>query len=286
MAVDGTRVVDAHVHAARLPTLKLAWEDWTVQFADRIPLAAIYDDQGTIRPAAFHAYLADEGVDLAFLMAEYSPKVTGIQPVEDLLPIVEHDPSRVRFIAAVNPHYHFPVRREVQRQLDLGAVALKLHPVHGGYPPNSKELYPAYALCEERGIPAVFHSGTSVYPGATNRYGDPVLIDEVARDFPELTIVLAHAGRGWWYDAAAFLALARPRVWLEVSGLPPKRLPDYFARHDFGRLARRMVFGTDWPGAPGMRANVEAILGLGLDHDTAERVLHRNADELYHLGGR
>lgn len=284
MAVDGIPVVDVHVHAARLPTLKLSWDDWTIRFAGRIPLGELYDDEGRVRPEAFHAYLDAEGVDRAFLMAEYSPKVTGIQPVEDMLPLVEHDPSRVRFIAALNPHYHFPIRAELARQLDLGAVALKLHPVHGGYPPNTRELYPAYALCEERGVPAVFHCGTSVYPGATNRYGDPGLVDEVARDFPDLSIVLAHGGRGWWYDAAAFLALARPRVWLEISGLPPRRLPEYYARHDFARLSRRMIFGTDWPGAPGMRANVEAVLGLGLDRDTAERVLYRNALEVYKSG--
>ncbi len=284
MAIEGFPVIDAHVHAARVPTLKLDWSTWTTRFADRIPMDAIYDRDGTVRPAAFHRYLDEEGVDLAFLMAEYSPRVTGIQPVEDLLPIVDHDPARVRFIAALNPHYHHPVRAELARQLDLGAVALKLHPVHGGFPPNTAELYPAYALCEERGVPAVFHCGTSVYPGATNRYGDPALVDDVVRDFPGLTVVLAHGGRGWWYDAAAFLALARPTVWLEISGLPPRRLPEYYARHDFARLARRMVFGTDWPGAPGMRANVEAVLALGLDRDTVARVLHRNAQELYGAG--
>jgi uncharacterized protein len=279
--IEGIPVVDAHVHAARIPTLKLSWDEWTTRFAERIPRERVYDASGTVVPAAFHEYLAEEGIDVAFLMAEYSPKVTGIQPVEDLLPIVEHDPTRVRFIAALNPHLHFPVRAELERQLDLGAVALKLHPVHGGFPPNTNALYPVYALCEERGVPAIFHCGTSVYPGATNHYADPGLVDEVARDFPDLTIVLAHGGRGWWYDAAAFLALARPQVWIEISGLPPRRLPEYYAKYDFARLARKMIFGTDWPGSPGLRVNAEAVLSLGMDRDTVEGVLYRNALEVY-----
>lgn len=281
--IQGVPVIDAHVHAARIPTLRLSWEEWTIRFGDRVPFDRLYDSAGTVRPAAFHDYLAEEGVDLAFLMAEYSPKVTGLQTVEDLLPIVEHDPSRVRFIAALNPHFHFPVRAELERQLGLGAVALKLHGVHGGYAPNDPALYPAFALCEERGVPVVFHCGTSVYPGADNRYADPVAMDRVAGDFPGLRIALAHAGRGWWYDAAAFLALARPNIWLEISGLPPRRLPDYFAGVDFARVARRMIFGTDWPGSPGMRANAEQVLGLGLPAEVAEAVLFRNAVEFYRV---
>jgi uncharacterized protein len=115
---------------------------------------------------------------VALLMAEYSPRVTGIQPVEDMLPLVEHDPTRFRFIAALNPHYHFPLVAELERQLALGGVALKLHPVHGGYPPTRSDLYPVYARCEERGLPVVVHCGTSNFPGASNAFADPALLEE------------------------------------------------------------------------------------------------------------
>ncbi|MDP9485939.1 MAG: amidohydrolase family protein, partial [Actinomycetota bacterium] len=115
------------------------------------------------------------------------------------------------------------------------------------------------------------------------RYADPALLEDVARDFPDLTIVLAHGGRGWWYDAAAFITLMRPNVWIEVSGLPPKKLPDYYKNYNFGRLARKMIFGTDWPGVPGNRANAQAILDLGLERETTQRILHKNAREVYRL---
>src|SRR3712207_3341972 len=124
-----------------------------------------------------------------------SPKSTGIQPVEDLVPILSHNPDRFRLMANLNPHLHYPLVEELKRQIYLGAVGLKIHPVHGSFAPNDRMLYPAYALCEREGFPAVFHCGTSVFPGATNRYADPALIEDVARDFPELTIVLAHGGR-------------------------------------------------------------------------------------------
>ena len=85
------------------------------------------------RPARLDELFEEQGVDHALLFCEYSPRVTGIQRFEDLLPIVEHNPARFRPVANVNPHLHFPIADEVRRQLDLGAAALKLHPVHGGF---------------------------------------------------------------------------------------------------------------------------------------------------------
>ena len=223
-------LIDAHVHAANLPGLKLAWEDWTGGFPTRESARALYDDEGLVVPERFDEYLEREGVDVALVLAEYSPKVTGMQVVEDILPLVEHNPDRIRFIANVNPHLHHPVTAELERQLGLGAVALKIHPVHGGFPINERSLYKAYALCEERGIPVVIHFGTSVFPGASNRYVDARELNELVDDFPDLTVVLAHGGRGWAYEAAAVVALGRPNVWIEISGLPPKKLPEYYAR--------------------------------------------------------
>src|SRR6185312_5916699 len=67
---------------------------------------------------------------------------------------------------------------------------------------------------------------------------------------PGVTFVLAHGGRGHWYADAAALALAGPDVWIDLAGLPPKRLPGYYAGFDLPALARRWIFGTDWPGVP------------------------------------
>jgi uncharacterized protein len=282
--LDGIPLIDAHVHAARLPTLKMPLEEWTGHFEGGVEnLMKLYDGEGTIVPARFDEYMAHEGVDVAILFAEYSPKSTGIQAVEDMVPIIEHNPGRFRLMANLNPHLHYPLVGELKRQISLGAVGLKLHPVHGTFPPNDRLLYPAYAYCEGENIPIVFHCGTSVFPGATNRYANPELIEDVVRDFPHLTIVLAHGGRGWWYDAAAFMTLMRPNVYIEVSGLPPRKLPDYYKNFDLERLASKMIFGTDWPGVPGPGANAQAIADLGLSSETLASVFHENARRIYRL---
>jgi predicted TIM-barrel fold metal-dependent hydrolase len=281
--LDGVPLVDVHMHVARLPTLKPAWRDWAHDFGDTAVMSQVHGPDGTPDPGRLDAYLAAEGVDIALLMTEYSPKVTGIQPIEDVLPLAARNPARVKVIASVNPHLHYPVDEELRRQLDLGAVALKLHPVHAGFPACDPALYPAYALCQDAGIPVVVHCGTSVFPGSSNKFADPVLLDDVLRDFPRLTIVLAHGGRGWWYDAAAFMATSSERVWIELSGLPPSRLREYYARHNWGRLTRRMIFGTDWPGVPGIAANARAVAGLCPDEETAALVLGGNACQVYNL---
>ena len=127
------------------------------------------------------------------------------------------------------------------------------------------------------------HCGTSTFPGSSNKFADPVLLDDVLRDFRALTVVLAHGGRGWWYDAAAFMALSNERVWIELSGLPPSRLRDYYARHNWARLTRRMIFATDWPVVPGIAANARAVAGLCPDQATAALVLAGNATRVYKL---
>src|SRR5215472_19247132 len=281
--IDGFPLVDVHLHVARLPTLKQAWKDWADDFGDAQTLSRVYDRDGTPDPVRFDQYLAAEGVDIALLMAEYSPKETGIQPIEDVLPLVARNPSRVKAIANINPHLHYPVDDEFRRQLDLGAVALKLHPVHAGIAANDAALYPAYEICQDAGIPVVVHCGTSVFPGSSNKFADPVYLDDVLRDFRRLDLVLAHGGRGWWYDAAAFLALSSERVRIELSGLPPSRLREYYAGHSWPRLTRRMIFGTDWPGVPGIARNARAVAGLCPDERTASLMLAGNAARVYNL---
>jgi predicted TIM-barrel fold metal-dependent hydrolase len=277
--LDGRPLIDVHLHPARLDQLKLSWDTWVQDFGTP-ELAAMYVD-GRLDPARFDQYLAGEGVDVALLLSEYSPKVTGIQAIEDMAAIAAHNPSRISFAANLNPHLHFPIDVELERQLGLGAVALKVHPVHGGFAVNDQALYPAYSTCQERGLPIIVHTGTSTFPGASNRYGDPALVEDVLRDFRTLDVVLAHGGRGWSYDVAAVLALTNERVWLELSGLPPSRLQTYYARHNWTRLCRRMIFGTDWPGTPGIAKNARAVAALCADAETADLVLAGNAIQVY-----
>jgi uncharacterized protein len=276
------RVIDAHVHVATLASLKPPMLTWTGGFPST-DIPDLYDSDGRPRPAVFASYLDAEGVDCALLFSEYSPRVTGWQAIEDCMPFAEHDPGRFRLVANINPHIHYPLLDELRRQIDLGAIALKLHPVHAGFAMDSAEMYPVYAYCEAQQVPVIVHAGTSTFPGARNRYASLDHLVDVVRDFPGCSFVLAHGGRGWSFDTAAFLALSCDNVWIDIAGLPPHRLPEYYARHALPRLAARFIFGSDWPGLPGIAHNIASVRKLGLPADMTAAVLGGNAERVFRL---
>ena len=275
-----TPLVDAHMHVPRLATLKPAWLDWADTFGSP-RWREVFDADGDPVPRRIDALLDSQGVDRALLFCEYSPRATGVQVIDDLLPIRDHNPTRFRLVANVNPHLHYPIGAEVERQLDLGAVAVKLHPVHGAFSPAHSDVRPVFTICAERAVPVIIHSGTSSFPGSRSSCGDPQLLLDTIEDFPHVNFVFAHGGRGWWYDTAAFLALSKPNVWLDLSGLPPHKLPHYYARFDLARLAEKWIFGTDWPGVPGIRRNADALAVIGLPDDVLRGVYAGNAAKVF-----
>lgn len=283
MPAERVPVVDAHVHLPRLSTVSSAWSQWAADYGKDSPWREAFGPDGDPVPARFDALMAAEGVTVALLFAEYSPRATGVQPAEDLLPVIEYNRERFRLVANVNPAVHADPAKEAYRQLDLGAVAVKVHPVHGGFRPDSTEMYRVYQVCAERGVPLITHTGPSIFPGSTPETGDPNLLRPVAEAFPTTNIVLAHGGRGQWYADAADMALSYPNVWLDLAGLPPKRLPVYYQDFDLAALARKWIFGTDWPGVPGIAANAQAIARLGLPPDMLDGVLTGNARHVYAL---
>jgi uncharacterized protein len=279
--IDDMAVTDAHMHVPRLSTVSPAWMKWAEDYGRDSPWRTVFGPDGDPVPARLDALLQAEGVDTALLFAEYSPRTTGIQPAEDLLPLIAYNPGRFRLVANVNPAVHEDPAAEAARQLGLGAVAVKLHPVHGAFRPDATALHPVYALCAERGVPVIVHTGGSIFPGSEPEAGDPALMRQVVADFPGVTFVLAHGGRGRWYTDAAEMALACDNVWLDLAGLPPKRLPDYYAGFDLPGLARKWIFGTDWPGVPGVARNARAVAALGLPADVLAGVLSGHAARVY-----
>ena len=279
--IDGLPVVDAHMHVPRLSTVSSSWMQWAVDYSQDSSWQTVFGPDGDPDPARLDALLDAEGVDAALLFAEYSPRATGIQPIEDLLPLVGQNPRRYHLVANVNPLLHHPPAAEAERQLNLGAVAVKVHPVHGAFRVDRDDMYPVYDLCAERGVPVIVHTGPSIFPGSQDEAGDPKLIDTIAAAYPGVPFVLAHGGRGHWYADAARMALARDNVWMDLAGLPPKRLPDYYAGFDLPALAAKWIFGTDWPGVPGVRRNARAVAALGLPDDTLAAVLGANARRVY-----
>lgn len=272
-------VVDFHLHVCsydqQLPSVAEFMRSWLGQdlksYLDRV-----------LTTEGLLALLDENGVDYAVALAEMSPITTGMTPNEYVAQLCQGSERLIPF-ANLNPYLVTNLAEELERCVrELGCRGLKLYPTYQHFYPNEAQLYPLYAKAQELGIPVMFHTGTSVFRGSRLKYGDPIYIDDVAVDFPHLAIVLAHSGRGFWYQQAFFLARLHPHVYMEVSGLPPQNLLAYFP--DLERNADKIIFGSDWPGMPGIKQNIEAIRQLPLMGSTITKILGENAAKILRIG--
>jgi len=109
----------------------------------------------------------------------------------------------------------------------------------------------------------------------------PSFFDDIAVDFPDLKIVLVHGGRGFWYDRALFLARLHSNIYLEIAGLPPQNLLQYFPELD--KITDKVIFGSDWPGVPSIKKNIEIIKQLPFGAEAIDNILGGNAAKLINL---
>lgn len=241
-------------------------------------------------PKRFLEYLDRCGIERAGVIAYVAPDVIGYprEINEWCARFCSEAKDRLIPFGSVHPRLESDPAAEANRVLDLGIRALKFHPPHQLFAMNAYRaggegagIGEVLRVAEARGIPVTVHTGTSVFPGARNVYADPMPCDDVAVDFPKLDLILAHAGRPLHAETAFFLARRHPRVWLEVSGIPPRRLLDYLPR--LPQVADRALWGSDWPGpgVPDLRKNVEEFLALPLNEDAKRGILDGNAGRLF-----
>jgi predicted TIM-barrel fold metal-dependent hydrolase len=237
---------------------------------------------------ALLARMDADGIDRVGLINYVSPDLMGFTDEANpwMFRYASTDPSRLIAFGSVNPRFTSDPAGETARVIERGARALKVHPPHmlfraNAYQEDLPGLADVYRVAQDAGIPVTIHTGTSVFPGARSRFGDPMDVDDVAIDFPKLTILLAHGGRPLWMEAAFFLVRRHPNVYLELSGIPPARLLEYFPRLE--EIAGKTIWGTDWPspGVKSMRTNADAFLALPLTDGAKDAILDGNARRLW-----
>ena len=235
-------------------------------------------------PKAFLKYLDAAGIDRAVLINYVAPEVIGFteEVNQFIADYVKADPQRLIPCGGLHPRQSRDIAADIEQVLRLKLRMIKIHPPHQLLFPNDylngvKQLEIIYRAAEANDIPVMFHTGTSIFPGARNRYGDPIFIDDVAVDFPKLKIILAHGGRPLWMQTAFFLLRRHPNVYLDISGIPPKSLLNYFPRID--EIANKTMFGTDWPGpgVPEVKDNLDAFRALPLTESIQKQILSKTA---------
>lgn len=279
------RVFDVHIHV-------LPWEMLH-------PAAlALMDDEAhrgvrdVLRnPETLLRLLDQNDVERACCINYVSPDVMGFtREVNDWIARFTRDHrDRLLPVGSVNPLHERNVADEIERVLDLGIRLIKIHPPHQLFAANAyrfelPSLAAVYRACEERGVPVMIHTGTSIFPRARNVYADPMPCDDVAVDFPRLTLILAHAGRPLHGDTAFFLARRHPNVRLDLSGIPPRAILEYVPR--LREIADKVLWGTDWPspGIVSMKKNVEAFRALRVGEEIERKILWENASAIFARG--
>lgn len=279
-------ITDVHVHLQRFDGTKPSAESMLRERVRDYPrILSILKD-----PRSLLQHLDRAGVERACLINYPAPEVLGLEADgnEFLAGYVREDPKRLIAVGSVNPRIARDPAAEVEDAVTrLGVRALKVHPPHqlvaanayvDGKMPGLAEMYRA---AERLRVPVMVHTGTSVFPGARSRLGDPMDLDDVAQDFPELTVVMSHGGRPLWCDTAFYLVRRHPNIYLDISGIPPGRLLRYFPR--LAEIGDKVLFGSDWPGpdVPGIREEIEALQALPLPPDLAEKLLVTNARRIF-----
>lgn len=235
-------------------------------------------------PSSFLKYLDQASVERAVLINYVAPDFIGFTPeVNQYIADYTRDcPQRLISCGGLHPRQSQNILAEVEQFLRLKIRAIKIHPPHQLLYPNDylkgvKELEVIYRAAEENGLPVIFHTGTSIFEGARNRYGDPIYLDDVAVDFPKLKIVMAHGGRPLWMNTAFFLLRRHANVYLDISGIPPKTLLKYFPRLE--EIAHKTMFGTDWPGpgVPEIKKNVDDFAALPLPDQVKNQIFWNTA---------
>jgi uncharacterized protein len=191
--------------------------------------------------------------------------------------------------ASIDPRRGADGVSEAEELLSTGEVkGFKFHPNIQQFDPNDRIAYALYELIEAHDSIALFHTGHSGIgaglPGGGGirlRHGNPMLIDDVAVDFPAMKIIMAHPSFPW-QDEALSVALHKPQVHIDLSGWTPKRFPPQLVSYMKGPLKRQMLFGSDYPLITPDRW-IDDFRSLDVDESTERMILRDNAAVLLGL---
>lgn len=277
-------IIDIHIHIQPLHQFKPRALELIKRGRKDFATIEKYSQQ----PREFLKFLDSAGIERAGLINYVSPDVIGFTADvnEWIAGYCQADPKRLIAFGSVHPRYAADAGAEVDRLARLGIRALKVHPSHQLFSPNDyragdRALAAVYERAQANRMPVMIHTGTSVFPGARNLHAQPLLADDVSVDYPDLVVILAHGGRPLWMDEAFFLVRRHPNMYMDISGIPPQKLLEYFPRLE--EIADKVLFGTDWPGpgVPDVGGNIEKFLALPIADAAKRKILYENAARLF-----
>jgi len=276
-------IIDIHIHIQPWEQLKPAVQER--MRAGRKDLDQVL--KFIQSPKAFLEFLDANDVERAGLINYPSPDLMGFtaETNDFVANYCKENPQRLIAFGGVHPRFCDDVDAEMTRLLNLGIRCLKVHPPHqaieaNAYRQGNVKQEALYRRAEKENMLMMFHGGTSIFPGARNVFADTMPIDDVAVDFPNLKIIIAHAGRPLHTETTFFLLRRHKNIHIDISGIPPKKLLDYLPRLE--EIADKTLWGTDWP-SPGvwdLKKNIDDFMRQPLTEEIKQKILYENAARL------
>jgi predicted TIM-barrel fold metal-dependent hydrolase len=252
MKLEDIVAIDVHTHAevsARIAPDEAAKEldeakGRYFRYVPQHPTIAQMADYYRSRKMAFVVFTVDHerGLGMKRISNEEVAE-SAAEHADVAIPFASIDPARGKMGV-----------REARRLIkDYGVKGFKFHPSVQGFYPNDRMAYPLYEAIAEARLPALFHTGqTGIGAGMPGgggiriKYANPIHLDDVAVDFPDMPIVMAHPSVPW-QDEALSVALHKPQVYIDLSGWSPKYFPPQLVQYANTLLKDKVLFGTDYP---------------------------------------
>lgn len=252
LEVEALSAIDVHVHVHADSHGHLALDE------ELIAAAAVYfrdDDPPQPTVAEIAAHYRELNI-AAVLFTVDAEAMTGHPTLsnEEIADAAAEYPDILIPFGSIDPARGVAGVRSARRLVEEhGVRGFKFHPSLQAFEPNDRSVYPLYEELQSLGVPALFHTGQTGIgaglPGGRGiklRYSDPMLLDDVAADFPGLTIIMAHPSVPW-QDAAISIATHKANVYIDLSGWSPKYFPPQLVRAANTLLKDKVLFGSDYP---------------------------------------
>lgn len=268
--------IDFHLHIFEPNTV---YEHAFEEMMDVNPLFEEFYREVNPYPDLMENFLKGEGLEHAVVFGTNEPASFGVTSNRYVSDYCMNNSFFIPFYC-LDPLNSMRLANEIDRAYyDQGFKGIKILPSSSFFHPNSFEIYWVFKKAEELGLPVLMHTGTNNFRGVRNEFASCKYIEEVAVDFSNLKIILGHGGRGFEYHYAYYLTRQYRNVFLEISGLPPKKLLSYYP--DLEKICEKVIFGTDWPGIPGkISENIKSIQSLPMSDGAIENILGKNAEKI------
>jgi hypothetical protein len=287
MKTDDLIAIDVHTHAevsCRQPTDEV-WQEYE-------DAASKYFKAGK-RPTIPEtiAYYRERKIGLVMFTVDSEHEIGSRRiPNEEILEAAHANSDMMVAFASIDPHKGKFGAREARRLIADGVRGFKFHPTCQGFFPNDRMAYKLYEVIAEHKLPAIFHSGHSGIGtgmrgggGMRLKYSNPIHVDDVAVDFPDMKIIIAHPS--WpWQDEALSVCLHKPNVYIDLSGWSPKYFPPQLVQYANTQLKKKILFGSDFPLIPPDRW-IKDFKEASFKPEVHDLILKHNAIEALGLAG-